>query len=83
MIMTESIFITTIAGYTGLVMSVVIIYLLNIAIGEGSEYYANPEVDFGIGVLALFILVIFGALIGMIPAMQAARVNPVVALKDE
>ncbi len=83
MILTESIFITTIAGYTGLVMSTMLIYVMNIALGEGSEYYSNPEVDLGLGLLALVILVIFGALVGMIPALQAARVNPVIALKDE
>ena len=83
MVLLESVFITTIAGYLGLVASTMLIWLMNIAVGEGAEFYANPEVDFGVGVAALIILVISGALTGLIPAMQAAQVNPVVALKDE
>lgn len=83
MILLESVFLTTIAGYLGLVSSTLIIYLLSIVVGEGSEFYANPEVDFGVGVIALCILIVCGAITGLIPAMQAANINPVEALKDE
>lgn len=83
MILMESVFLTTIAGYLGLVCGTLIVYALNLAVGEGAEFYANPEVDFRIGVIALIILIISGAITGMIPAMQAANINPVVALKDE
>ena len=83
MILMESVFLTTIAGYLGLVAGTLIVYLLNLGVGEGAEFYANPEVDFRIGVIALFILVVSGAITGLIPAMQAANINPVLALKDE
>jgi len=83
MILLESVFLTTIAGYLGLVSGTIIIYLMSMAVGEGSEFYTNPEVDFGVGVTALIILIICGALTGLVPALQASRVNPVVALKDE
>ncbi|MEL6865329.1 MAG: ABC transporter permease [Bacteroidota bacterium] len=83
MILQESIFITTISGYLGLVASTGIIALMNVAVGEGSEFYANPEVDLRVGLISLVVLIISGALTGLIPAMQAAQVNPVVALKDE
>ena len=39
--------------------------------------------DMGVGIGALLILIIAGALTGLVPALQAANVNPVVALKDE
>jgi len=83
MILMESVFLTTIAGYLGLVSGTLIVYVLNLAVGEGAEFYANPEVDFRIGVIALIILIISGAITGLTPAMQAANINPVVALKDE
>ena len=51
--------------------------------GMQSEFFANPEVDLGVAFTALVILIISGALTGLVPAMQAANVNPVVALKDE
>ncbi|MEM9916951.1 MAG: ABC transporter permease [Bacteroidota bacterium] len=83
LIMMESVFLTSLAGYIGLATSVCLIGLLNTAIGEGSAFYANPEVDIRVGLVAFVVLVITGALAGLIPAMQAASVNPVVALKDE
>ncbi len=83
MILLESVFITTLAGYFGLIAGMGIILLMNVAIGEGGEFFANPEIDISVGLGALVILVISGAITGLIPAMQAANVNPVVALKDE
>ncbi len=83
MILLESVFITTLAGYFGLLCSSGIIILMNTAVGEGGEFFYNPQVDMGVGLGALVILVISGALTGLVPALQAANVNPVVALKDE
>jgi len=51
--------------------------------GDATAFFSNPEIDLGICLLALAILVVCGALTGLIPAMQAANVNPVIALKDE
>ncbi len=83
MILTESVFITTLAGYFGLISGMGIILLMNVAIGEGGDFFANPEINIGVGLGALVILVISGAITGLIPAIQAANVNPVEALKDE
>ncbi len=83
MILLESVFITTMSGYFGLLTSTGLILLMNKAVGEGNDFFANPEVDMGVGLGALVILIISGALTGLIPALQAARINPVVALKDE
>ncbi|NND32878.1 MAG: ABC transporter permease [Saprospiraceae bacterium] len=83
MILLESVFITTLAGYFGLLLSTGIIAALNQAVGVGGEFFANPEIDFKVGIAALFILIIAGALTGLVPALQAANVNPVIALKDE
>ncbi len=83
MILLESVFITTMAGYLGLMVSTGLILLMNVIVGEGGQFFANPEVDMTVGLGALVILVFSGALTGLIPALQAARVNPVDALKDE
>ena len=83
MILLESVFITTIAGYLGLVVSIGMVYLMKMAAGTEVEMFRNPEIDMGVGIGALLILVIAGALTGLVPALQAANVNPVVALKDE
>ena len=83
LILLESVFITTVAGYFGLLLSTAIIFLANKAVGEGGEFFANPVVDITVGLGALVILIIAGALTGLMPALQASRVNPVIALKDE
>lgn len=80
MILQESVFITAIAGYLGLLAGVGIISLMS---SMEVDYFRNPQVDFGMGVIATIILVISGALAGLMPALQAARINPVVAMKTE
>lgn len=83
MILLESAFITTIAGYLGLVFSIGIVWLMKVAAGTEIEMFQNPEIDLKVGIGATLILIIAGTLTGLVPAMQAANVNPVVALKDE
>ncbi|MFT6337913.1 MAG: putative ABC transport system permease protein [Saprospiraceae bacterium] len=86
MILTESIFITSIAGYLGLMFGTFLIIGLNylmVANGVENENFYNPKVNLTIAVSALVFLVVSGTIAGLIPAMQAARVNPVDALKDE
>jgi len=83
MILMESVFLTTIAGYLGLACSVGILFIMSQFMGDATAFFSNPEIDLGICLLALAILVVCGALTGLIPAMQAANVNPVIALKDE
>jgi len=83
MILLESVFITTISGYIGLLTSIGMVYLMNLATGPDLPYFANPQVHLGVGVASVIILVLTGALTGLIPALQASRINPVEALKDE
>ncbi len=83
MILMESVFLTTIAGYLGLACGVGVLYLMSQFMGDATAFFSNPEIDLGLCLSALAILVVCGALTGLIPAMQAANVNPVIALKDE
>lgn len=85
MIVTEAIFLTSVAGYLGLLMGFGLINLLSY-IQKTQEidldFFYNPSVDFGAVVIALVVLIISGALSGLIPALQAVRINPVVAMKS-
>ena len=86
MILTESVFITTISGYMGLALGTILIGLINyimVANDMAVPNFYNPEVNLGVGLFSLVVLVISGTLAGLIPALQAAKVNPVEALKDE
>lgn len=86
LIIQESIVITGIAGWLGLIAGTGIIALIdylmtNLNVDAG--YFSNPEVNVPIALTAVVLLVFSGALAGLIPATKAARVNPVEALRDE
>ena len=86
MILLESVFITTISGYLGLLAGTGLISLVAYAMEQAnfhSMFFANPEIDMAVGLQALAILVIAGGVAGLIPALHASRINPVVALRDE
>ncbi len=80
MILQESIFLTGLAGYIGLVAGVIVLYL---ASSFESEYFRNPQVNLGVVIAAIFILMLAGTLAGLMPAMQAARINPITAMKSD
>ncbi len=86
LILQESIVITTVAGYTGLLLGVGLIeginQLLTMTNSHG-EFFGYPEVNVNVAVASLVVLVFSGALAGLLPALNAVRVNPIVALKDE
>ena len=79
MILQEAIFITALAGYLGLIAGVAMIWLMS---SLEVDYFRNPTVNLGVAVIATLVLVVAGALAGLMPAMQAARINPVVAMKS-
>lgn len=81
MILHESIFITTIAGFVGLLMSLLLLELVGPQIK--SEFFLNPQVDFSVALTTLFLLIFAGALAGFFPAYRAAKIKPIVALRDE
>jgi putative ABC transport system permease protein len=81
MILHESIFITTISGFIGLLTGLALLEL--IGPHAQSEYFVNPQVDFTVAISTLVVLVVAGASAGFIPAYQAAKIRPIVALRDE
>jgi putative ABC transport system permease protein len=85
-IIVESVFLTTLAGYVGLVLGVGLIELVDYLIrtsGAESEMFRNPEIDFNMAMLSLGILVISGIFAGLIPARRAIAIKPIDALRDE
>jgi putative ABC transport system permease protein len=86
MIMQESVFITAVAGYSGLVVGALLIEsiakLLD-ASGGRAGFFGRPEVEFQTAIIALVVLVVSGVLASLMPAAKAAAVNPIVALQDE
>ncbi len=81
MILHESIFVTAIAGFTGLILSLILLEFVGPAIE--TQYIYNPTVNFTVAINTVFILIFAGALAGFFPAWRAARIKPIVALRDE
>jgi putative ABC transport system permease protein len=81
-IVQESVFITTLAGYLGLVAGIGALALID-SLLPPTEMFAHPQVDLTVALGATVLLVIAGALAGLFPARAAARVNPIKALRDE
>ena len=82
----ESIAITLLAGYFGLLAGVGLMELISWAMTNfhiEAEFFSNPEVDLTTAVYATLLLVLSGTLAGFFPARRAAKVNPIEALKDE
>ena len=82
LIIFESVIITAFAGYIGLVGGIGLLELVS-KFMPASEFFRNPEVDFSIAVSATIVLVLSGMLAGLFPAIRAARIRPVLALRDE
>ena len=80
MILQESILITTVAGYFGMIVGISMIYAVS---GAESEYFRHPSVNISVIAMATLTLIISGALAGLIPAIKAANINPVTAIKSD
>ncbi|NER12649.1 FtsX-like permease family protein [Leptobacterium flavescens] len=81
MIIIESVFITTIAGFVGLMIGVAVLGSLDLTLED--YFITNPYIKIGTGIFATVLLIVSGALAGYLPAKRAARIKPIVALRDE
>src|SRR5690554_6940699 len=80
-ILMESVFITAISGFVGMLIGIAILNSL----GEKLKDYfiTNPFIDMTMAVVATIVLILFGAIAGYIPAKRAADIKPIIALRDE
>ena len=81
MILTESIFITAISGFLGMVGGILILNSLDTGLMD--YFITRPGVNFSLAMTATIVLILFGVIAGYIPAKRAAQIKPIVALRDE
>jgi len=81
MILHESVFITTMAGYAGLLAGVGTLALIGDSLEE--FFIINPYISTNTAIGATLVLIVFGALAGYIPARRASKIKPIIALRDE
>ncbi len=79
LIILESIFVTAISGYFGLLLGGALLNSFDLR-----DYWIyDPGVSSSLVIAATITLVIAGAIAGYIPAKRAASIKPIVALRDE
>jgi putative ABC transport system permease protein len=81
MILHESIFITSISGFIGLLLGLLLLESVGSLIQ--SEFISNPEVNLNVAISTVIVLVVAGAVAGFFPARRGAKIKPIVALRDE
>lgn len=83
LILQESVVLTSLAGYIGLIAGVGVLELVSSVIGDSNDAFANPQIDFNVALIGAAVLVVSGALAGIIPARHAVGISPVEALRSE
>lgn len=81
MILQESIFVTMFSGLFGLIIGLGLLEIVGPTIEN--DFIKYPQVDFNTALTTVFILVAAGTLAGFLPAYRAAKIKPIVALRDE
>lgn len=93
-IILESIIITTIFGYIGLMMGIGLTELVNFFMEQAANaqavsdepqmsIFTNPTVDVGYALFATIVLIISGVIAGYLPARKAVKVQPIEAMRQE
>lgn len=84
-IVTESLFLTSLAGILGFCSGVWILKVVSdmVASSPDSQMFKNPEISLSMGMTALLILVVAGIIAGLIPARRAVKIKPIDALRYE
>lgn len=86
LVVQESVFLTTIAGGVGIGVAQLLLAIIRTQIPEipdPNAMFHQPIVGLDISLIALSVLVIGGALAGLVPALKAAKVSPIEAIRAE
>lgn len=90
LIVSESVLITAFFGYIGMLLGMIACEILNLTVGQSKmeifgeqiKMLDNPGVSVGTALGATLVLVVAGTLAGIFPALQAAKVKPIEALRE-
>ncbi len=82
----ESVLVTGISGYLGLVVGVGLLELISLGLrsaGAKLPFFQNPEVNFNVALTAILLLISVGAIAGLMPALRAASISPTEAMRAD
>lgn len=82
-ILSESVVLTMLAGIGGIVIGVGLLSAVSIVLSQSDQFFKEPQINFTVGVGALFILMVIGLLSGFIPANRAMQIKAIEAIREE
>jgi putative ABC transport system permease protein len=85
-IMSETMFLTTLSGLTGVSLGVASLEGVNRllqSMSGAAGSFRNPEVSLNIVLIALAVMLVMGLLAGILPALRAVAIRPVEAIRSE
>ncbi|MPN00947.1 Macrolide export ATP-binding/permease protein MacB [bioreactor metagenome] len=93
-IILESLIITAIFGYIGMILGVGLTELINFVMEQSANgqpvtdevqmsVFKNPTVNMGYAIFATVVLIIAGIVAGYLPARKAVRIKPIEAMRQE
>lgn len=91
LIIAESVTITAIFGYIGMLLGIAATEYMNVLFGDqqvnagvfSTTVFKDPTVDLSIAIQATITLIIAGTLAGFFPARKATKIRPIEALRAE
>ncbi|MBQ8948876.1 MAG: ABC transporter permease [Prevotella sp.] len=91
LIITESVIITTLFGYIGMILGVMANEYMDATIGHDTidtglfraTMFLNPTVGLDVCIEATLVMIIAGTIAGLIPAYKASRIRPIEALRAD
>lgn len=82
-IMLESFTITFLAGVAGMVLALLLMLLVNSAIGTGNDSIYRPLIPLGLATFVVVVVACSGLLAGLLPTSRALKINTIQALQEE
>ena len=92
LIITESILVTAVFGYVGMLFGIGLTELINSGmeaagvgqnVGQGGTVFLNPTVNLGIALASTLLIIVAGVLAGYFPARKAVRISAIEAMRAE
>ena len=83
LIILESVFLSLTSGLIGIIFGALVLNIIDKATKNMDFPYANPTVPIPYVLGSVFIIVLLGTLIGLIPAQKAVSIKPIEALREE